>query len=325
VEKRKFVEIHRGDNYGKLLYGIDARKALSRFGRTRANCIVSSPPYWLHRKYGGEPQKWEDDWVGELGLETQPDQYARHMAEVFRSARKVLRTDGVLWLVLGDTYMSNETNDPTRMRTGIQGKRIEKDKSYADAAAIHIRPAPKDVGLRFKALTGVPWRVAFALQKDGWILRNEMIWHRPDHMPSRARDRLLTGHETVFLFSRSRHYWFDREGAMAAGLPTERRRDVWTFPRGRSRGRHHAVMPTSIIEPMIRMGCPEGGVVLDPFAGTSAVGEMALKLGRNYIGIDLNETYLLETEERFSGSDFQPSESYRRTLDKLKSESIRRK
>jgi len=284
--------------HANLLYGQDARAALKGLGRTRVNCVITSPPYWLHRRYGVELQTWEDGWVGELGLEADPDQYARHVAEVFRAVRRVLKTDGVVWLNLADTYMSNETGDPSEIKTGIQGQRISKNKAYATMAATNIRPAPTDVGLRLKSLAGIPWRVAFALQEDGWIVRNEVIWHRPDHMPSRTTDRLLSGHETIFLLSRSRRYTFDREAALKAGFPIELRRDVWTFNCGRSRGKQQAVMPVNLAEVMVLMGCPKGGTVLDPFAGTASVGEASMKQGRNFIGIDLNESYLEEARER---------------------------
>ena len=144
----------------------------------------------------------------------------------------------------------------------------------------------------------MPWRVAFALQADGWIVRNEIVWHRPDSMPSRASDRLLTGHETIFLLSRSRRYSFDRDAAVQAGFPVELSRDVWTFNCGRSRGKHHAVMPVNLAEAMILMGCPKGGTVLDPFAGTASTGEAAMKQHRNFIGVDLCESYLTEARKR---------------------------
>ncbi len=281
-----------------LHYGMDARTALDSLGRTRVNCVVTSPPYWLHRQYGADPQEWEDGWTGELGLEPDPDQYAAHIAEVFRSVRRVLRTDGVAWMALSDTFMSNETGSPSKIKTGIQGKRLSINDSYQKSTATHIRPAPTDVGLRFKSLAGIPWRVAFALQRDGWIVRNEMIWHKPDSMPSRAADRLLVAHETVFLISRSRKYYFNRDAAAKEGFPIELSRDVWTFNSGRSKGRHHAVMPTNIAEAMISMGCPKGGTVLDPFAGSATTGEATMRQHRNFIGIDLNEDYLTEARQR---------------------------
>ncbi len=293
------VTMHsRNGTQADLFYGQDSRSTLDGLGKTRVNCVITSPPYWLQRQYGTEPQSWKDGWAGELGLEPDPDQFARHVAEVFRSVKRVLRTDGVVWLNIGDTYMSNETGDPSKITTGIQGQRISKNKSYEESTATHKRPTPTDVGLRFKSLAGIPWRVAFALQADGWIIRNEMIWHRPDSMPSRASDRLLVGHETIFLLSRSRTYQFDRYAAALAGFPTELSRDVWTFNCGRSRGKHHAVMPVNLAEAMVLMGCPKGGTILDPFAGTAAVGEAAMKQHRNFIGIDLNESYLKEARKR---------------------------
>ena len=279
-----------------LFYGKDARAVLRRRPARSVNCIVSSPPFWLHRSYGGEPQEWEDGWTGHLGLESDPNQYAAHVAEVLRAAKRVLRTDGVLWLHLGDTRMAHSGAVPTVGR-GQEGKRARKDTGYAESVVVK-RPTPTSLGLRFKSLAGIPWRVVFALQKDGWIVRNEMIWHRPDHMPTPARDRLLTGHESIFLLSRSRSYWFDREAAIENELSVRLRRTVWEFATGRSRGRHHAVMPTSIIKPMIQMGCPPGGTVLDPFAGTASTGEAALRLGRSFIGVELNAEFEEHARER---------------------------
>ena len=284
--------------FANLHYGHDARTVLNGLGRTRVNCVITSPPYWLHRRYGSEPQEWEDGWVGELGLEPDPDQYAQHVAEVFRAVRRVLKTDGTAWLNLGDTYMSNPTGAPSKIKTGIQGKRISSDVSYEKATATHNRPSPSDVGLRLKSLAGIPWRVAFALQRDGWIVRNEIIWHRPDSMPTRASDRLIVGHETIFLLSRARKYRFDRDAAVQAGFPVELSRDVWTFNCGRSRGKHHAVMPVNLAEAMILMGSTKGRTVLDPFSGTASVGEAAMKQHRNFIGIDLNESYFDEARNR---------------------------
>jgi DNA modification methylase len=283
---------------GQLLYRIGARDALAQMPSKTVQCVVTSPPYWLHRRYGGKPQEWADGWEGHLGLEQDPDDYVDHLIEILQAVKRVLATDGVVWLNIADTYMVHRYEPKTGVG-GIQGRKVDSDDSYRDAVATGLRPTPRSVGLKYKSLAGIPWRLGLALLRDGWTVRNEIIWHRPDHLPSKARDRLLTGHETIFLLSKSRSYEFDREGAIEeAGLPSALRRDVWTFPTGRSRGKHHAVMPMSIIEPMIRMGCPMGGTVLDPFAGTASVGEVALKLGRSFIGIDVCEDYLPDAQER---------------------------
>lgn len=283
----------------KCHYGIDAQDALRGLAAKSLNCVVTSPPFWLHRSYGGEEQAWADGWRGHLGLEPHPDKYVAHIAEVMQEVKRVLRTDGVVWLHLGDTRMSNRGAVPTEGR-GREGARAARDDGYAESVVVD-RPVPSSVGLRFKALVGIPWRVAFALQNDGWIIRNEVIWSRPDHMPSPARDRLHTGHETVFLLSRSPRYWFNREAAIENGLSVRLRRTVWEYGTGRSRGRHHAVMPTAIIEPMILMGCPPGGTVLDPFAGTASTGEAALRLGRNFVGVELNAAFEAEALVRLQG------------------------
>lgn len=281
----------------KALYGQDAREVLRTLPTGAANCIVTSPPYWGHRAGTGEPQTWADGWVGHLGLEPHPDQYAAHVTEVFHEARRVLRRDGTVWLVIGDTFMSN----PISRRlppTGIQGKRAHEVDGYADALAVGHRPAPSSIGLRFKSLVGVPWRVARALQEDRWWIRSEIIWSCPNKMPSRATDRPLVAHETVFLLTRARTYYFDREAGQESGLGKETGKTVWTVPWSKNRSGHPAAMPPALVEPMVLMGCPPGGTVLDPFAGSGTTGEVALRHGRNWVGIDVNDNYLGMVEER---------------------------
>ncbi len=223
----------------------------------------------MHQAFPVEPQRWADGWVGNLGLEPHPDQYAAHVAEVFAVAKRVLRPDGVAWIILADSYASSPNFASSTNRYGKSG------------AAGH-RPPPSTIGVRHKSLVGVPWRVALALQADGWAIRNEITWEKPNAKPSDAKDRLLVHHETIFMLSRSRKYFFDR-----AAVGPEFSKTVWTMKATKGRGGHFAVKPMGIIEPMIRMGCPPGGVVLDPFAGTGTVGEVAVRLGRGFVGIDL--------------------------------------
>ena len=283
------------------------------------HCCVTSPPYWGLRDYGHE---------GQIGLEETPDAYVARMVEVFREVRRVLRDDGALWLNLGDCYASPPKGNKTpsygscfdgRNMRGVDtsGK---KDKSAAS-------------GLAHKQLVGIPWRVAFALQADGWWLRQDIIWHKPNPMPESVRDRCTKAHEYVFLLTKSERYFYDAEavseaatkppgsngnfgnkdaasrmvgkltGNMRPGVdyltkPTRNRRSVWTVTTKPYSGAHFAVMPPDLVEPCIKAGCPEGGTVLDPFAGSGTTLAVAAELGRNAIGCELNPDYIELAERR---------------------------
>jgi len=247
------------------------------------HCCVTSPPYWGLRDYGHD---------GQIGLEKTPDAYVARMVEVFREVRRVLRDDGTLWLNLGDSYAGSTMT----------------------------------ANLKQKDLVGVPWRVAFALQADGWWLRQDIIWHKPNPMPESVRDRCTKAHEYVFLLTKSERYFYDAEavseesvgrerfGNWIKGQPcpdrqdnhrqdmtattTRNRRSVWTVTTKPYSGAHFAVMPPDLVEPCIRAGCPEGGTVLDPFAGSGTTLAVAAELGRNAIGCELNPDYIELAEQR---------------------------
>ena len=269
------------------------------------DCCVTSPPYFGLRDYGVD---------GQLGAEPSPVEYVENLRALFAEVRRVLAEDGTLWLNLGDSYYSGrgkpgapDAKNPAR-RPGLRAL----DKGGATWAK------PKD-------LLGIPWRVAFALQDDGWTLRNSIIWHKPNAMPESITDRLSTRHENVFLFSKSRRYWFDldpiREPHMAAvagkrgpggggvdgqskglGATGERHTygneggrnpgDVWSIPTQPFPGAHFAVFPSALAERCILAGCKPGGTVLDPFSGSGTTGMAAGKHGRRYVGIELNAEYL---------------------------------
>ena len=250
------------------------------------SCCVTSPPYYGLRDYGNE---------GQYGLESSPAAYVENMRQVFAEVRRVLANDGTLWLNIGDSYSGGHS--VTRPQTGIPGK---------------------------KNLLGIPWRTAFALQDDGWILRNAIVWAKPNAMPESVTDRLSTRHELLFMFSRSRKYWFDLDpiretpkspasgrkprsavepsnigtgltphsgyrGTHAAGRNPG---DVWTIPTTPFPGAHFAVFPPEIPRRAILAGCRPGGTVLDPFSGSGTTGMVAGRLGRKYVGIDLSDDYL---------------------------------
>lgn len=281
---------------------------------------VTSPPYFGLRDYGHE---------GQIGLEDTPDAFVARLVEVFREVRRVLRDDGTLWLNLGDSYAAARggTHQPAETLAGARngktddGQRVNRDRHDGYNPT---RNAPA-IGLKHKDLIGVPWRVAFALQADGWYLRQDIIWHKPNPMPESVTDRCTKAHEYVFLLSKSPRYYFDADAinepvadASAARLAqnvaaqagstrvpgktngtmkavgngkTRNRRSVWTVTTKPFKGAHFATFPPDLIEPCILAGCPVGGVVLDPFCGSGTTAGVALKNGRKAVLCELNPEY----------------------------------
>lgn len=286
-----------------MLYQGDAADVLSQLEADSVDCIVTSPPYFGLRDYGVD---------GQLGAEASPAEYVENLRAVFSEARRVLADDGTLWLNLGDSYYSGRGNP---------GPNSADEKNPARRGWVRPVDRPGQSWAKPKDLLGIPWRVAFALQDDGWTLRNSIIWHKPNAMPESVTDRLSTRHENVFMFSKGRRYWFDldpirephvsdplREGANAlrgqkamravgpnSGSYSEGGRnpgDVWTLATQPFPGAHFATFPVALPERCILAGCKPGGTVLDPFSGSGTTGLAAAKHGRRYIGIDLNPDYL---------------------------------
>ena len=284
------------------------------------HCCVTSPPYWGLRDYGHD---------GQIGLEATPEAYVARMVEVFREVRRVLRDDGTLWMNLGDSYASTG-GDLNKRKPGFSC--TGHARLVVSGGAKPGNRTPPD-GLKPKDLVGIPWRVAFALQADGWWLRQDIIWHKPNPMPESVRDRCTKAHEYVFLLTKSERYFYDAdavsEAAATAGQAglgfypmraaamrrkpsgneaknpsdgirpsTRNRRSVWTITTKPYSGAHFAVMPPDLVEPCIKAGCPEGGTVLDPFAGSGTTLAVAAELGRNAIGCELNPEYIALAERR---------------------------
>ncbi len=292
------------------------------------HCAVTSPPYWGLRDYGLGSDS--------LGLEPTPELYVEHLVEMFREVKRTLRNDGTLWLNLGDSHASNW---PCNRRNVIGEGSLPNGKREA-------RPSRLG-GLKEKDLVGIPWRVAFALQADGWWLRSDIIWHKPNPMPESVRDRPTRAHEYLFLLSKSERYYYNNEaikepttGAarkcgqnsranvdrdvlhgtrkqdaigksryvefndrfdFADPAKKRNRRSVWTIATQPFPGAHFSVFPEKLVEPCILAGCPEGGTVLDPFAGSGTVGVVAQRLGRNATLIDAKPEYCELARERISG------------------------
>ncbi len=266
-------------------------------------CVVTSPPYWNLRSYNIGDNKHL-----EIGAEPTPALYVASIVAVMREVWRVLRDDGTVWLNLGDTYGG-----------GNGGNSTNSDKQKSNRGT-QIEARRGDMP---KQLMGIPWRVAFALQDDGWYLRSDIIWHKPNPMPESVTDRPTKAHEYVFLLTKSARYYYDAEAIKEAGAERETfgnsgnkggtnsdrndngRRDM-TIPQGRNRrsvwtvatspysGAHYATFPPALVEPMILAGSAVGSIVLDPFAGSGTVGEVCRKHGRNFIGFDLSAKYLTD-------------------------------
>lgn len=222
--------------------------------QTVQTCITS-PPYWGLRDYGHD---------GQLGLEPTPEAYVESMVEVFREVRRVLRDDGTLWLNLGDSYCGYKGENY------LTDKSASKLQSKTTVPSSHMIGTPQTSGLKTKDLVGIPWRVAFALQQDGWWLRQDIIWHKPNPMPESVADRCTKAHEYIFLLTKSSKYFYDRlaveEEATSVGSTADEgtegkrnKRSVWSVPTRPFKGAHFAVMPEALVEPCLFAGSPEYG------------------------------------------------------------------
>lgn len=252
----------------------DCLDSLRRMAPKSVNCCITSPPYFGLRDYGHDRQ---------IGLEPTPDEFVGALVAVFREVRRVLRDDGTLWLNLGDSYWSAK---------GASGGEDPKQRKQRRGWS---RPQDKSppAGIKRKDLIGIPWRVALALQADGWYLRQDIIWSKPNAMPDNAGDRCSKSHEYIFLLSKSPRYHFDSKAIMERAQcgGAKNKRSVWSVPTKAFKGAHFATFPPGLIEPCVLSGCPEGGVVLDPFGGSGTTAGVALAHGRRAILCELNPDY----------------------------------
>lgn len=309
------------DDQVRLLLG-DALEVLRTLPDECVDCCVTSPPYYGLRDYGT---------AGQYGLEATPAEYVETMRQVFAEVQRVLTKGGTCWINLADSYSGSWGNQSRTERSpglvAATDGRFPKTSSRAGA----IKPGAPAA----KSLLGIPWRVAFALQDDEWILRSEIVWEKADAMPESVTDRPSNRHEKVFLFSRSQRYWFDLD-AIREPHTSERARklagtqpggtsrvgkaqligvgdrtggrlvgdhsgvshplgknpgNVWSLPTAKYPGAHCATFPIGLPIRCIKAGCKPGGTVLDPFSGSGTTGEAARRLGRKYVGIDLNPAY----------------------------------
>jgi site-specific DNA-methyltransferase (cytosine-N4-specific) len=257
-----------------IIHG-DALTVLRRLLSQSVQCIVTSPPYWGLRDYNDPDQ---------IGLEESFPQYVNRLVEILAEAKRVLRDDGVLWLNIGDAFTS-----------GNRGWRAPDRKNRA--RAMSVRPATPD-GLKSKDLIGVPWRLAFALQEDGWYLRTDVVWNKPNAMPESVRDRPNRSHEYIFMLTKSERYFYDRQ---AVAEPNGRNlRSVWNINTRPYTEAHFATFPPALIKPCIKSSSRPGDMILDPFFGSGTVGVVADELERQYVGIELNKDYVELAATRLS-------------------------
>lgn len=270
---RRFTTNNTGNS--ALICG-DAEAVLSRLPDGLFQTCVTSPPYWSLRDYGIR---------GQIGLEESVFAYIEHLAKVFAQVRRVLKEDGTLWLNIGDSYTSG-------------GRTWRAADKKNPVRAMTVRP-PTPEGLKPKDLIGVPWLIAFALQRDGWYLRADIIWNKPNCQPESVKDRPTRSHEYVFLFSKSEHYRYDHTAVRG---PNDRNlRTVWDIHTRPYPEAHFATFPPSLVDPCIRIGSGCRDLILDPFIGSGTTGLVALQLDRRFVGIELNPEYLRIAEERLNG------------------------
>ena len=279
-------------------------------------CCVTSPPYWGLRDYGHD---------GQIGLEETPEQYISRIVEVFAEVRRTLRDDGTLWLNLGDSYC--QTDKWGGGKNGNTGKHTTTKEGVVPSWEARRSKRPKIDGIKPKDLMGLPWLVAISLRAAGWYLRRDIIWHKPNQMPESVTDRPTGDHEYLFLLSKSARYYYDaaaiaepivrgsagssfsggktaehQAGRSSTNVREEKvtrnRRSVWTVPTQPYKGAHFATFPEDLVKPCILAGCPEGGLVLDPFLGSGTVGRVSEDLGRRWFGIELNPDYAPLIDER---------------------------
>lgn len=265
-------------NRCKLLVG-DARQLLSQMPDGHFDCIVTSPPYWGLRDYGV---------LGQIGAEATVNDYIADLVRLFREARRTLADDGTLWLNIGDSYTS--------------GGRTWRDADAKNKGRAMDYRAPTPDGLKPKDLIGVPWKLAFALQADGWYLRTDIIWNKPNCQPESVKDRPTRAHEYVFLFSKSERYYYDCHAIMEPALGMEQkaknRRTVWNINTEPYPGSHFAVYPKALVRLCVAAGSRENGRVLDPFFGSGTTGVVCNELSRECVGIELNAEYAELARER---------------------------
>jgi DNA modification methylase len=311
----------------KIEFG-DCRETMRRWAHegVKVQMCVTSPPYFGLRDYGHK---------GQIGLEQTPEEYIKAMVEVFRCVREVLADNGTLWLNIGDSYAAQRggAHQPAETLAGGKGGKMADGSKVNRDRCAGYNPSRNAaaIGLKHKDLIGIPWMLAFALRADGWYLRQDISWHKPNPMPESVQDRCTKAHEYIFLLSKSERYYYDsdaaREPAVQAGRvrndkiggnkgdnvhnspggqftgsDTRNRRSVWSVTTRPYKGAHFAVFPPALIEPCVQAGSRAGDTVLDPFMGSGTTAEVALRHGRRFLGCELNPEYKKLQDERIESA-----------------------
>ena len=288
-----------------ILYG-DCRDTLKQFDEQARTC-VTSPPYYGLRNYGNEENQ--------IGQENTPEEFIDQLVSVFKEVRNVLTDDGTLWVNLGDSYYNY------RPGKGQSYPKQSVSKTNQDLPTQCNKRGNKLEGLKEKDLIGIPWMFAFAMRSDGWYLRQDIIWHKPNPMPESVKDRCTKSHEYIFLLSKNKKYYYDNEAikepvkkdwgtrdrtqgkyhnpgsglvphsGLSKSYDRKNKRDVWSITNKPFKGSHFAVFPPDLITPCILAGSEKGDIILDPFMGSGTTAMVAKQLGRDYIGCELHEEY----------------------------------
>ena len=279
------------------------------------------PPYYGLRDYGVD---------GQIGLEETPEEYVQKLVAVFREVRRTLKEDGTLWVNIGDSYWGSGSRGYDFTDKWTDASKVQSNsKGTENLSNIPKLVGTTDTGIKNKDLVGIPWMLAFALREDGWYLRQDIIWHKPNPMPESVRDRCTKSHEYIFLLSKSRRYYYNYKAIQEPtttydsnirnrdigkmnntpgrshmnGLKhnmykVRNKRDVWSVPVRPFKGAHFATFPEELIKPCVLAGSRENGIVLDPFFGSGTTGVVATKFNRGFIGIELNSDYISIAKQR---------------------------
>jgi DNA modification methylase len=309
------------------IYNENCLSLASRMPDNFIDCVITSPPYYGLRDYGTD---------GQFGLEETPEMFVENLVNLFREVRRAMKDTGTLWLNLGDSYAGSQTNNggcsEKSTLSGGGGKYrtgSKNEKAYNNNNTKKIKH-----GIKPKDLIGIPWMVAFALRADGWYLRQDIIWHKPNPMPESVTDRCTKAHEYIFLLSKSQKYFYDADAIkedsihygtdnrsdkgniIYEGKRTENtdgsngqdsfvtinekrnKRSVWSVTTKPFKEAHFATFPEDLIEPCVLAGCPKGGLIYDPFGGAGTTAKVAVKHGRNYILSEINPDYIDIAEKR---------------------------
>jgi DNA modification methylase len=276
-DQHKIFEEPKDGTFLKVIEG-DTRDVIRDLPNNTFQCVITSPPYWGVRDYGINNQ---------IGAETDLNDYITTLVQVFSEVRRVLRPDGTFWLNIGNTYTSG-------------GRTWRQEDVKNKGRAMSYRP-PTPEGLKKKDLIGIAWMLAMACQKEGWYLRNDIIWYKPNCQPESVKDRFTVSHEYLFLFSKSEKYYFNQEAIMektSNGNGLKNKRTVWSINTEPCPEAHFAVFPQALIRPCILAGSRYNDLILDPFYGVGTVGIVAKELGRRCVGIEIKPDYIEIAQKR---------------------------